>query len=72
LHHPLTVWPHCLPHHRVGMKEGDEEDAECATCRSLMHTAALECDCCPGRHVCLYHSDTLCECKGDKHRLLYR
>jgi histone demethylase JARID1 len=54
------------------MKEGDEEDAECATCRSLMHTAALECDCCPGRHVCLYHSDTLCECKGDKHRLLYR
>lgn len=56
----------------TGIKPTDKEDAECATCRCLLHISALECDCCPGRYVCLHHSDTLCECQPSRWRMLYR
>ena len=56
----------------VGVSPGDTEERECATCQAYLHSLALECDCSPGRYVCLLHCDTLCECEPSSWRLLYR
>lgn len=54
----------------AGVGTGPED--ECATCHAILHVGAVECDCCPGRLVCLHHADTLCECPMGRRRLVYR
>ncbi|CAI9094044.1 OLC1v1029693C1 [Oldenlandia corymbosa var. corymbosa] len=51
---------------------GSEEDPTCIICQQLLYLAAVVCRCRPSSHVCLEHSEHLCECKPYKHRLLYR
>ena len=45
-----------------GFHKDDKDEAECAICHLYLHVSGLECDCCPGRRVCLHHADNLCEC----------
>lgn len=51
---------------------GTEEDPECVICQYYLFVSALTCSCCPGRVVCLQHSEQLCECSKDQQQLLYR
>eukprot|EP00250_Pteridium_aquilinum_P019210 c24343_g1_i1 orf=340-6093(+) len=51
---------------------GTEEDPECVICQYYLFISALTCSCCPGRVVCLQHSEHLCECSKDQQQLLYR
>lgn len=51
---------------------GTEEDPECVICQYYLFISALTCFCCPGRVVCLQHSEQLCECSKDQQQLLYR
>lgn len=55
-----------------GFHKEDKDDAECAICHLYLHLSGLECDCCPGRRVCLQHADNLCECDPSRWRLVYR
>ncbi|KAI5070351.1 hypothetical protein GOP47_0014694 [Adiantum capillus-veneris] len=51
---------------------GTEEDPECVICKYCLFFSAVTCSCCPGRAVCLQHSEHLCECSKDQQHLLYR
>ena len=55
-----------------GFHKDDKDEAECAICHLYLHVSGLECDCCPGRRVCLHHADKLCECDPSRWRLVYR
>lgn len=55
-----------------GFQKDDKDEAECAICHLYLHVSGLECDCCPGRRVCLQHADNLCECDPTRWRLVYR
>ncbi len=55
-----------------GFHKDDKDEAECAICHLYLHVSGLECDCCPGRRVCLHHADNLCECDPTRWRLVYR
>lgn len=55
-----------------GFHKDDKDEAECAICHLYLHVSGLECDCCPGRRVCLHHADNLCECDPSRWRLVYR
>ena len=55
-----------------GFHKDDKDEAECAICHLYLHASGLECDCCPGRRVCLQHADNLCECDPTRWRLVYR
>ena len=50
----------------------DKDEPECSICHLYLHMSGLECDCCPGRRVCLHHADNLCECDPSRWRLVYR
>lgn len=50
----------------------DKDEPECSICHLYLHVSGLECDCCPGRRVCLHHADNLCECDPSRWRLVYR
>ncbi|KAH7445800.1 hypothetical protein KP509_01G024900 [Ceratopteris richardii] len=51
---------------------GTEEDPVCVICQYYCFISAITCGCCPGRVVCLEHSEHLCECSRDQQELLYR
>ncbi|MCO5554837.1 hypothetical protein L7F22_008372 [Adiantum nelumboides] len=51
---------------------GTEEDPECVICKYYLFMSGVTCSCCPGRVVCLQHSEHLCECSKDQQQLLYR
>lgn len=55
-----------------GFHKDDKDEAECAICHLYLHVSGLECDCCPGRRVCMHHADNLCECDPSRWRLVYR
>lgn len=55
-----------------GFHKDDKDEAECAICHLYLHVSGLECDCCPGRRVCLHHANNLCECDPTRWRLVYR
>ncbi|XP_052209867.1 lysine-specific demethylase JMJ17 isoform X2 [Diospyros lotus] len=51
---------------------GTEEDPTCIICQQYLYLSAVVCRCRPSAFVCLEHWEHLCECKPNKHRLLYR
>lgn len=51
---------------------GTEEDPTCIICQQYLFLSAVVCCCKPSAFVCLEHCKHLCECKPNKHRLLYR
>ncbi|KAL1828382.1 hypothetical protein ACET3Z_006794 [Daucus carota] len=51
---------------------GVEEDPTCIICQQYLYLSAVACRCRPSTFVCLEHWKHLCECKANKHRLLYR
>ncbi|WOL18229.1 lysine-specific demethylase 5B [Canna indica] len=51
---------------------GTEEDPTCIICQQYLYLSAITCSCRPSTFVCLEHWKHLCECKPDKHHLLYR
>lgn len=58
--------------HKIPEVIGMEEDPECMICGYYLYISALTCSCCPGKSVCLQHSEQLCECSMEQHQLLYR
>ena len=50
----------------------EEKEALCSVCKSSLYLSGCECDCSPGRAVCIEHVDELCQCPHVKKRLLYR
>lgn len=55
-----------------GFEPEEKDEAECAICHLYLHVSGLECNCCPGRRVCLQHADNLCECAAASWRLAFR
>lgn len=51
---------------------GTEEDPTCIICQQYLYLSAVVCRCRPSAFVCLEHWENLCECKPNRHRLLYR
>ncbi|XP_064982411.1 lysine-specific demethylase JMJ17-like isoform X1 [Musa acuminata AAA Group] len=51
---------------------GCEEDPACVICQQYLYLSAITCSCRPSTFVCLEHWRHLCECKPEKHHLLYR
>ncbi|KAG9145128.1 hypothetical protein Leryth_008916 [Lithospermum erythrorhizon] len=51
---------------------GTEEDPTCIICQQLLYLSAVACNCRPTALVCLEHWQHICECKPNKHTLLYR
>ncbi|PSS04169.1 Lysine-specific demethylase [Actinidia chinensis var. chinensis] len=51
---------------------GTEEDPTCIICQQYLYLSAVACRCRPSTFVCLEHWEKLCECKPNRHRLLYR
>ncbi|KAI8569526.1 hypothetical protein RHMOL_Rhmol02G0285500 [Rhododendron molle] len=51
---------------------GTEEDPTCIICQQYLYLSAIVCRCRPSALVCLEHWENLCECKPNRHRLLYR
>ncbi|XP_068645556.1 lysine-specific demethylase JMJ17 isoform X2 [Aristolochia californica] len=51
---------------------GTEEDPMCIICHQYLYLSAVVCSCRPTAFVCLEHWEHLCECKAQKHQLLYR
>ena len=52
--------------------DDEEPEALCSLCKSSLYLSGCECDCSPGRAVCLNHVDELCGCSIHKKRFLYR
>ncbi|KAL1815572.1 hypothetical protein ACET3Z_018146 [Daucus carota] len=50
---------------------GVEEDPTCIICQQYLYLSAVACRCRPSTFVCLEHWKDLCECKANKHCLLY-
>ncbi|KAG9441229.1 hypothetical protein H6P81_017083 [Aristolochia fimbriata] len=51
---------------------GTEEDPTCIICHQYLYLSAVTCSCRSTAFVCLEHWEHLCECKPQKHCLLYR
>ncbi|VFQ70792.1 unnamed protein product [Cuscuta campestris] len=49
-----------------------EEDPTCIICQQYLYLSAVACSCRLSVFVCLEHWEHLCECKPNKHRILYR
>ncbi len=56
----------------VGMGDGEEEDAQCASCHQYCHFSAVECGCSDDRVACTAHAGALCACPPGRWRLAFR
>ncbi|XP_038165144.1 lysine-specific demethylase 5B-B isoform X2 [Cyprinodon tularosa] len=49
-----------------------DDERQCATCRTTCYLSAITCPCRPGVLVCLYHINNLCSCPVSNYVLNYR
>uniref|UniRef100_A0A8D3ECX3 [histone H3]-trimethyl-L-lysine(4) demethylase n=1 Tax=Scophthalmus maximus TaxID=52904 RepID=A0A8D3ECX3_SCOMX len=49
-----------------------DDERQCAKCRTTCYLSAITCRCSPGVLVCLHHIDDLCSCHMDDYTLNYR
>uniref|UniRef100_A0A3Q2G4C5 [histone H3]-trimethyl-L-lysine(4) demethylase n=1 Tax=Cyprinodon variegatus TaxID=28743 RepID=A0A3Q2G4C5_CYPVA len=49
-----------------------DDERQCATCRTTCYLSAITCPCSPGVLVCLYHINNLCSCPVSNYVLNYR
>ncbi|XP_017265109.1 lysine-specific demethylase 5B-B isoform X2 [Kryptolebias marmoratus] len=49
-----------------------DDERQCAKCRTTCYLSAITCPCSPGVLVCLYHIDELCSCPLSNYTLNYR
>ncbi|PWA31798.1 hypothetical protein CCH79_00006511 [Gambusia affinis] len=49
-----------------------DDERQCAKCRTTCYLSAITCPCSPGVLVCLYHINSLCSCPVSNYTLNYR
>uniref|UniRef100_A0A4W5KDI6 [histone H3]-trimethyl-L-lysine(4) demethylase n=1 Tax=Hucho hucho TaxID=62062 RepID=A0A4W5KDI6_9TELE len=49
-----------------------DDERQCAKCRTTCYLSAITCPCSPGRLVCLHHIQDLCSCSLTNYTLNYR
>uniref|UniRef100_A0A3B3V7T9 [histone H3]-trimethyl-L-lysine(4) demethylase n=1 Tax=Poecilia latipinna TaxID=48699 RepID=A0A3B3V7T9_9TELE len=49
-----------------------DDERQCAKCRTTCYLSAITCPCSPGVLVCLYHINSLCSCHVSNYTLNYR